>query len=286
MGINGTDVAKQASDMILTDDNFNSIVDGVEEGRRIFLGILRFVIILLSGNVAEFIVMVVGILSSLPPPLLPIQILWVNLVTGTPIALALQAEPLAKDVMTTKMLHRQRLWRKETILDIFMFGIFMGGLCLANFVLLYYWLNETANVAQSITFGTLTFLLSLHGYNCRHQRKPFFSNRFYRSYLLHIAVVFGLLSYVFALYVPWVNEHIFHQLPWNGIYWLFIIIASIVFLILSEMYKFVKRICSTIYYKINSRKRMRTTVIPQELIIQQQQQQQVIPKEQIVDAAA
>jgi Ca2+-transporting ATPase len=99
MGITGTDVAKEASDMVITDDNFASIVSAVEEGRKIFDNIRNFVVYLLSANVGEILVIFAGVVSGLPLPLLPMQILWVNLVTDSLPALALSAEPGDPDAM-------------------------------------------------------------------------------------------------------------------------------------------------------------------------------------------
>jgi magnesium-transporting ATPase (P-type) len=99
MGITGTEVTKGAADMVLTDDNFASIVAAVEEGRTIYDNIRKFVLFLLASNVGEILVMFVGILIGLPIPLLAIQILWVNLVTDGPPAIALGFDPPAKDLM-------------------------------------------------------------------------------------------------------------------------------------------------------------------------------------------
>src|SRR5699024_1251976 len=102
MGITGTDVAKDASDMILVDDNFATIVNAVEEGRVIFSNIKQFVSFLLSCNIAEVLIVFLSILFGLPSPLTPIQLLWLNLVTDAFPALALGVEPGEKDIMKQK----------------------------------------------------------------------------------------------------------------------------------------------------------------------------------------
>ncbi len=99
MGITGTDVTKEVADMVITDDNFVSIVAAIEEGRGIYDNIRKFVHYLLSCNAGEILVMFVSSLIGLPPPLLPIQILWVNLVTDGLPALALGVDPVEPDIM-------------------------------------------------------------------------------------------------------------------------------------------------------------------------------------------
>jgi P-type Ca2+ transporter type 2C len=99
MGITGTDVSKEAADMVLTDDNFSTIVAAVEQGRVIYDNIRKFIKYLLTSNSAEILVMLVGPFLGMPLPLLPLQILWINLVTDGPPALALSAEPAERDTM-------------------------------------------------------------------------------------------------------------------------------------------------------------------------------------------
>jgi Ca2+-transporting ATPase len=112
MGLRGTDVAKGASDMILTDDNFASIIGAVEEGRRQYDNIQKFVRYLLSSNTGEVLAILVNILLGGPLILLPVQILWMNLVTDGMTAVALGLEPVEKDTM-----HRPPRAVQETILD-------------------------------------------------------------------------------------------------------------------------------------------------------------------------
>jgi potassium/sodium efflux P-type ATPase len=127
MGKTGSDVTKEAADIILLDDAFETIVVAVEEGRRIFANIRKYIIFYLAGNVAEGFVMVAGVAFGLGPPLIPIQILWTNLITGTPPAMALSVQPATPDLMDAE--HRppsERLFNLETIVDLFVYGLMMG----------------------------------------------------------------------------------------------------------------------------------------------------------------
>lgn len=152
---NASDVAKEAADMVLTEDDFSVIVRAIEEGRRIFANIRKFIILYLAGNVAEVVVLVFGICFGLPPPLLPIQILcvkalidvtptnvghsWVNLITGTPPAMALACQPFRPEYMDKRVRPPgEGLWNAETLIDIGVYGILAGCADLGAFVLLRY----------------------------------------------------------------------------------------------------------------------------------------------------
>ncbi|KAL6069734.1 P-type ATPase [Balamuthia mandrillaris] len=246
MGIAGTDVTKEASDIILMDDDFCTIVRAIEEGRRIFANIRKFIVHLLVGNVAQAILMVVSILSGFEPPLNPLQILWVNMVTGTPPALALGVEPASKDLMdVAKRPIGEPLFTIGTIVDILFYGIVMGGITLANFMVMEHAFQTSISPAQSTAYLTLTILLLLHGYNCRRLKRSAFGKGFFgkQALLFHLALFFGVLSVVFTLYVPGVNSFVFdHEEPgWEG--WCLAFAASFVFMLLSELYKVVRWLC-------------------------------------------
>lgn len=243
MGKNGSDVTKEAADIIVTDDNFATIVTAVSEGRRIFANIRKFIIHLLSSNVAEVIILVLGVLSSLPPPLSPLQVLWANMVTSTPPALALGTTPASPHLMDkTRRKIDERLWTTEAIVDCFVYGIIMGGLNLACFVISYLALENSLRRSQSVSFVTLTFLLLFQAYNCRVLHSSFLSRNFLRSYYLHVAVLFGVASIFLTLYIPVIETEAFHHERPDWKSWLLILGATLVFIVLSELWKLLKMI--------------------------------------------
>jgi magnesium-transporting ATPase (P-type) len=204
---NASDVAKEAADMVLTEDDFGVIVTAIEEGRRIFANIRKFIILYLAGNVAEVIVLVFSICFGLAPPLLPIQVLWVNLISGTPPALALAAQPGHPDLMDARTRPAgEELWTTETLNDIFVYGTLQGTANLASFVLLRYVFHESLGHCQAAAFAGLTVLLSVHAYNCLDQRRSFVSTALFRVkqvLILHLTVWIAVGSLFITFYVPW-----------------------------------------------------------------------------------
>ncbi|MBW2965135.1 cation-translocating P-type ATPase, partial [Candidatus Woesearchaeota archaeon] len=156
MGITGTDVAKEASEMILTDDNFTSIVNAVEEGRGIYDNIRKFVNYLLSCNVGEVLVIFVGALLGLPLPLIAVQLLWVNLVTDGLPAIALGIDPVAKDAMKRPPRKlSDRIMSTGMSLNIFVMGILIAA---ATLFVYHIGLKESVVVGRSMAFMTLVLL--------------------------------------------------------------------------------------------------------------------------------
>jgi Ca2+-transporting ATPase len=168
MGLTGTDVTKEASDMVLTDDNFASIVNAVEEGRGIYDNIQKFIHYLLACNAGEVLLMAVAALAGWPPPLAPIQILWLNLVTDGLPALALGLEPPEPDIMRRRPRPPQEpviTWSRG--LTILAHGLLVGGVCLAGFWLAYR--GDPANMphARTLTFCVAAFAQLLFALACR-----------------------------------------------------------------------------------------------------------------------
>jgi len=168
MGIRGTDVAKEAADIVLQDDRFETIAAAVEEGRIIYDNVRKFVFYLFSCNLAEVLVMLVAGLANLPSPLRPLQILWINLVTDTLPALALAMEPGEPDVML-----RAPRSPQQTILsrDFFRQIALYGGLITASTLAVFLWALAYAP-AQSVTMSFMTLALAqiLHLGNARSER--------------------------------------------------------------------------------------------------------------------
>ncbi|NNE97898.1 MAG: HAD-IC family P-type ATPase [Pyrinomonadaceae bacterium] len=193
MGGRGTEVAKEASDIILTDDNFSTIVKAIEGGRTIYSNILKFVHLMFSHNLGEVLMIFSAILTGLPLPLLPLQILWINLVTDVFPALALAVEPPSPGTM-----NRNPRPPSETMLsNPFMFLILWQGALLAAIALAaYVWaLSEYGEGAHARTVALLALIgVQLgHLFNCRSRTRSAFSRFFSNPYIfLAAAIVIGL----------------------------------------------------------------------------------------------
>ncbi|KAI9144876.1 hypothetical protein BKA69DRAFT_1108812 [Paraphysoderma sedebokerense] len=232
MGMAGSDVAKQASDIVLTNDNFATIAKAVFEGRRIFHNIQKFVSHLLSTNVAEVILLVIGLSFKAKNgtsvfPMSPIQILWLNMVTSSPPAMGLGFEKAADYIQRVPPRKKSDgIFSKEIIADLSYYGTLMGILSLANWVLAIYVLgngnlggdgvdcnNATEesilpggacrNVyeGRSTTFLTLLFMILLHAINCRHLRNLGLKG-LYQNKLLFWSLVVGVIISIPIIYIP------------------------------------------------------------------------------------
>jgi len=207
MGRAGTDVARETADMILTDDNFATIVAAVEEGRVIYANIKKFIQYLFSCNLSEVLTMFIAVVAGLPFPLLPLQLLWMNLTTDTFPALALSAEPAEPDAM--KKAPRKP---KEPILPLSLQGIIGGQALLMTTATLiaFLWGIHTygpeGGPAETIAFATLSMAQIFHAFNCRSEARSlfhvgFFSNRWL---LAAIALTIGLL--LLSFYAPFMQR--------------------------------------------------------------------------------
>lgn len=167
MGITGTDVCKQAANIVLLDDNFSTIVAAIEQGRTVYDNIRKFVRYAMSGNIGEVFVMTIGLLFGLPLPLLPLQILWVNLVTDGLPGLALAAEPTEANVMQRKPISLDDpIFNRRMIIDLLWIG---GWICSASLITAHLCVLETDDVSvwRTVIFTVLTLTQMANAFACR-----------------------------------------------------------------------------------------------------------------------
>ncbi len=199
MGGRGTEVAKEASDIILTDDNFSTIVKAIEGGRAIYANILKFVHMMFSHNLGEVLMIFAAIMIGVPLPLLPLQILWINLVTDVFPALALAVEPPSPETMNRKP-HSPS---EAMLSNHFMFLIFWQGIMLAAIALTaYLWaLNQygEGTHARTVALFSLVGVQLGHLFNCRSRTNSVFNNFFTNPYMF-VAVAIVALLQLFAVY--------------------------------------------------------------------------------------
>ncbi|MDR2915368.1 MAG: calcium-translocating P-type ATPase, PMCA-type [Tannerella sp.] len=238
MGITGTDVSKEAADVVLADDNFTTIVAAVEEGRRIYDNILKAIQFMLSTNIGEIIVIFVAIVANWPTPLLPIQILWINLVTDSLPALALSVDSADPDVMRRKPVDSKGGIMSKTFLTrILLQGAMIGGLSLAAFLI---GLQTSVAVGQTMTFAVLAFAQITHVLNVRSSLHSAFRNMFKNKLLLGaLAIVLFLM--IIVLEVPQLHD-IFHLAPLTQMQWIWVVVLSVAPLPIVELVKGILRL--------------------------------------------
>jgi P-type Ca2+ transporter type 2C len=238
MGITGTDVAKEAADMVLTDDNFATIVSAVEEGRTIFSNIKKAISFLLSCNTGEIITLFVATLLGWAEPLLPIHILWVNLVTDSLPALALGMEPAEKDIMKQPPRDpKEGLFAKGMGLRIALQGTIIGVVTLAAYLYGHQFSEETG---RTMAFFTLSFSQLVHAYNVRYERKSVVFNGMFSNSYLNKAVLISTTIQLIVLVTPFTRE-IFDIVLLNASQIGVVALCSIVPLIIVEIVKLARR---------------------------------------------
>ncbi len=228
MGISGTDVTKEASALVLSDDNFATIVAAIEEGRGIYENIRKFIRYLLASNVGEILTMFLAMMAGLPLPLIPIQILWVNLVTDGLPAMALGVDQAEKDLMQHKPRgSKENIFARRLGWKIISRGILIGVCTLAAF-----WIalrdnpSSATNLvhAQTVAFATLVMAQLIHVFDCRSSRSIFHRNPLQNKYLV-LAVISSLVLMLGVLYIE-ALQPIFKTVPLGTMDWLIVLIFA------------------------------------------------------------
>ncbi len=203
MGLTGTDVTKEVSDMVITDDNFSSIVAAIEEGRGIYENIKKFIHYLLSCNSGEILVMFVSAMLGWPVPLLPIQLLWVNIVTDGLPALALGMDPVDRDIMSRPPRRPDEpiITRGRAVL-ILAQGVFIGACSLLAFGFVLFVEHESLARARTAALIALTCSELFHALNCRSQRTSLFSLGLFTNGKLLLANTVSLALQFVIIFVP------------------------------------------------------------------------------------
>jgi len=226
MGITGTDVTKEVSDMVITDDNFTSIVAAVREGRGIYDNIQKFIHYLLSCNTGEILVMFIASILGWPAPLLPIQILWVNLVTDGLPALALGVEPMETTIMRRppRKPHQSLITKSRAALLLIQ-GVFIAVCCLLAFY--YVLFIEKGHLARAMTAAFLVLSCSqlFHSLNCRSMTQSLWHIGFFSNPNIIIAFLISLLLQLAAVSVPLLQK-IFRTESLNWIEWIMVLALS------------------------------------------------------------
>ncbi len=241
MGITGTDVAKSTSQLILTDDNFASIVAAVEEGRVIYDNIKKFVYFLLSCNIGEILLIFISILANLPVPLVPIQLLWLNLVTDSFPALALGVEKGEPEIMQKKPRDpKEPLLNKDLITRIIIQSIAVGGATLSAYLTALNFYPNNIEAARTIAFTTLILAELLRSYSTRSQTHTIFEIGIFSNMTLVYGTLFSLALTLIVIYIPFLQP-IFDTFPMGWQDWRIVLTFAFVPFIVGEVFKFIKK---------------------------------------------
>ncbi|KAH7202308.1 hypothetical protein DER44DRAFT_669624 [Fusarium oxysporum] len=278
MGQAGSDVAKEASDIVLTDDNFASILNAVEEGRRMFDNIQKFILHVLAENIAQACTLLIGLafkdrnnLSVFP--LAPVEILWIIMITSGMPDMGLGFEIAAPDIMQRPPQNlKQGVFTPELMLDMVVYGLWMSALCLASFVLVLYGFGNGADDigencnntysedcrvifrARSTTFACLTWFALFLAWEMINMRRSFFrmqpkSKKYFTQWIYDVwrnpflfwAIIAGFVTMFPIIYIPGLNTVVFKHAPisWE---WGIVFVEAVLFFLGIESWKWAKRI--------------------------------------------
>ncbi|KAJ4186581.1 P-type ATPase [Fusarium solani] len=289
MGQAGSDVAKEASDIVLTDDNFASILNAVSEGRRMFDNIQKFILHVLAENIAQACTLLIGLAFKDKNgisvfPLAPVEILWIIMITSGMPDMGLGFEIAAPDIMQrTPQNLKQGVFAPELLIDMVVYGLWMSALCLASFVLVLYGFgNGSADIgencnneysegcrvifrARATTFACLTWFALFLAWEMVNMRRSFFrmrpkSKRYFtqwmydvwRNQFLFWAIIAGFVTMFPLIYIPKLNTVVFKHAPisWE---WGIVFIEALLFFLGIEAWKWAKRV----YFRLQARKSTR-----------------------------
>jgi len=237
MGVIGTDVARESSEIVLADDNFASIIDAIEEGRIVFQNVRQTSFYLITTNVAEDVTIVSSLAMGLPLPMLPIQLLYLNLVTDTFNGVALAMEPGHHDVLNQPPRNKkERILNKELIA----FLVIMAGLMAVGTIPLFlHFLPQGLNKARTVAFVSMSMFQLFNVLNMRSLKKSLFRIGILSNKWITLSLTASVLIMLGVIYLPWLQD-IFQFIPLSFLeFGIIILITSSIF-IAGEIYKWIK----------------------------------------------
>ncbi|RJE26095.1 P-type ATPase [Aspergillus sclerotialis] len=274
MGQSGSDVAKDASELVLTDDNFASIINGIEEGRRIFDNIQKFVLHLLAENVALGLTLLVGLAFKDESgqsvfPIAPVEIIWIIMITSGLPDMGLGMEIASPEVMSRPPQSKQGIFTWEIIVDLLVYGVWMAALCLASFSLVMFgWGDgnlstgcnsayegcDTVFRARATTFVCMTWFALFLAWEMVEMRRSFFrmqpnSKRYFTQWMFDVwrnkylfwGIMIGFVTTFPILYIPVINDVVFKHtgISWE---WGVVFVEAALFFVGVEAWKWCKRV--------------------------------------------
>ena len=233
----GSDVAKETSNMIIIDDNFMSIVAGIEEGRNAYANIRKVVYMLVSCGLAEVLFFSLAILCGLPMPLVAVQLLWLNLVTDGLQDLALSFEKEEDDIMNEKPRNpKEPLFDKLLIREIAISGLFIGIIVFGVWVFLLKYVHMEETLARGYIMALMVFMQNIHVFNCRSEKKSIFKLNPFDNLFVPIAVFLSIGLQVLIMEVP-ILSHLLKTESVPFVHMLLLLVAALPILVLMELFK-------------------------------------------------
>lgn len=244
MGESGTDVARETADLIITDDNFNSIVSGVEEGRVAYSNVRKVIFLLISTGAAELVLFTLALLTGLPLPLIAVQLLWLNLVTNGIQDVALAFEPgEGNELSHPPRAPEEPIFNRIMIERVVISALVVGAVAF----LVFQWLLNRGFTLDEARNGTLLLMVlfeNVHVFNCRSEERSVFRHNPLRNPVLLIGTAVAQLVHIGAMYTPWISDVLNIQ-PVSPQYWLELLGLALSVLIVMEIHKAFRRRFST-----------------------------------------
>lgn len=262
MGKNGSDVAKQSAEIVLSDDNFATIIVAIRKGRGIFFNLSKFMLYLMSGNIAQIVLMLIGLafiddqgISTFP--ISPVAILWINTLCAGPPALALGLEKTPADAMDKKPSDYKSIFTFWWIFDLFAYGFLLGAIAIANFAIVMWGYfdgylgfecnenlredtcNHTGRARGSV-FASFLIVLMVHAFVCKHPTQSLLRMNLLENKVLLWSVIILGISVFPVVYIPVINDKVFLLFPvkWE---WGLVFASALFYLVVSEVYKLARR---------------------------------------------
>ncbi|NQV22602.1 MAG: HAD-IC family P-type ATPase [Rhodospirillales bacterium] len=240
MGMSGTDVARETADLIITDDNFASIVAGVEEGRVAYANVRKVIFLLISTGAAELVLFTLALLTGLPLPLVAVQLLWLNLVTNGIQDVALAFEPGEGDELS----HPPRSPRESIFNRLMIERVVISALVIGTVAfLVFQWLIARGFSLDEARNGTLLLMVlfeNVHVFNCRSEVRSAFRHNPLRNPILLIGTAVAQLVHIGAMYTPWISD-VLHIQPVTPQHWLELLGLALIVLFVMELHKAIRR---------------------------------------------
>ena len=240
MGKSGTDIARETSDIIITDDNFASIVDGVEQGRIAYANIRKVIFLLISTGAAEIVLFTLSLISGLPIPLMAVQLLWLNLVTNGIQDVALAFDPaegneLNKPPRSPNEPIFNRLMLERVVVSALLIGI-------VSFSIFYQLLNNgfTVEEARNSTLLLMVLFENIHVFNCRSETRSLFSVNPFKNRILVFGTISAQLLHIGAMYIPGLSD-VLGISPVSFLHWMQLLAAAFTILIIMELHKLIRK---------------------------------------------
>ena len=240
MGKSGTDVARESSDLILTDDSFGSIVNGIEEGRVAYDNIRKVIHLLISTGFAEIVLIILSMLFFIPIPLLPVQLLWLNLVTNGIQDVALGFEKAEPDILKLKPRDpKEAIFNKIMISRVIVGGLYMGiSAFIVFYTLLQYGYSE--DMARNITLLLMVLFENVHVFNSRTETNSIFKINHLKNKILWVSVIVAQSLHIISMYNPFMQS-ILNVQPVEFRIWIVLIIIAIILMLVMECEKFIRQ---------------------------------------------